>query len=141
MGIATQSLNHQLKTFFKTKFNNLLLFLTFFGNRRLSVESSFCSMISSNKSIKERLKKFVVKRNHFKYRRFNMDKEGASKGRSFGKICANILQRFISVFVRFLFKNVIYGEKGQSMPPIKNLLLLEPATVLAMKIRTKKVDS
>lgn len=99
-------------------------------------------MISSSKSIKERLKKFVVKRkNHFKYRRFNMDKEGASKGRSFGKICANILQRFISVFVRFLFKNVIYGEKGQSMPPIKNLLLLEPATVLAMKIRTKKVDS
>lgn len=61
------------------------------------------------------------------------------KKRSFGKIFANILQRFIVVIARFFFKNVVYSEKGQSMPPIKNLLLLEPATVLAMKIRTKKV--
>lgn len=65
--------------------------------------------------------------------------KGAPTKKSFGKIFANLLQRFLSVIMRFLFKNVIYSEKGQSMPPIKNLLLLEPATVLAMKIRTKKV--
>lgn len=93
-----------------------------------------------NKSIKERLEKFKsVRENHFKYKRFNMNKERPSKTRSFGKICANIMQRILSVLMRFIFKNILYGEKGSSMPPIKNLLLLEPATVLAMKIRTKKV--
>lgn len=55
------------------------------------------------------------------------------------KNIANLFQRFIVVLLRFIFKNIIYG-KGQSMPPIKNLLLLEPASVLAMKIRTKKVS-
>lgn len=68
-----------------------------------------------------------------------MDKDSVPKKRSFVKVFANILQRFIVVIARFLFKNVFFSEKGQSMPPIKNLLLLEPATVLAMKIRTKKV--
>lgn len=98
-------------------------------------------MIISNKTIKERLKNFARNRkNHFKYKRFNMTETGAvQKQRSFTKIIANLLQKFVVVFMRFLFKNVIYSEKGQSMPSIKNLLLLEPATVLAMKIRTKKV--
>lgn len=97
-------------------------------------------MVIGNQSIKNKLKNFVRNRkDHFKYRRINMEDETTPKKRSFGKIVANLLQRFLSVFIRFLFKNVIYGEKGQSMPPIKNLLLLEPATVLAMKIRTKKV--
>lgn len=96
-------------------------------------------MVIKNKTIKERLKNFARNRkNLFNYRRFDMD-SGAPKGRNLGKVIANLLQRFLSVFLRFLFKNVIYSEKGQSMPPIKNLLLLEPATVLAMKIRTKKV--
>jgi fatty acid amide hydrolase 2 len=35
----------------------------------------------------------------------------------------------------------VYGEKGDKVPPVKNLLLLDPATVLAMKIRTRKVTS
>jgi hypothetical protein len=98
-------------------------------------------MIKTNKKIKEGLKNFVRNRkNHFKYKNFDMGEENRSvKQRSFGKVVANLLQRFINVFARFIFKHVIYGEKGQSMPPIKNLLLLEPASVLAMKIRTKKV--
>lgn len=68
-----------------------------------------------------------------------MDKDASPKKRSLVKVLANILQRFIVVIARFFFRNVFYSERGQSMPPIKNLLLLEPATVLAMKIRTKKV--
>jgi hypothetical protein len=98
-------------------------------------------MIQSNKTIKEKLKKFVRNRkNQFKYKNFDMEGENKPvKKRSLGKVIANLLQRFINVFARFMFKNVIYGEKGQTMPPIKNLLLLEPASVLAMKIRTKKV--
>lgn len=98
-------------------------------------------MIKSNKKVKEKLKNFVRNsKNHFKYKKFDMENENrAMKPRTLGKVIANLFQRFLNVFVRFLFKNVIYGEKGQSMPPIKNLLLLEPATVLALKIRTKKV--
>lgn len=98
-------------------------------------------MIISKKTIKEKLKNFARNRkNHFNYKRFNMTEPGgALKKRSFKKMVANLLQKFIVLFMRFLFKNVIYNERGQSMPPIKNLLLLEPATVLAMKIRTKKV--
>lgn len=97
-------------------------------------------IISSNKKIKERLKNFVRNRkNQFKYQKLGMENEKAVKPRSFGKVVANLFQRIINVVMRFLFKNVIYSEHGQTMPPIKNLLLLEPASVLAMKIRTKKV--
>ena len=97
-------------------------------------------MIKSNKKIKEKLKNFVRnQKNHFKYKNLEMENDAPVKQRSFGKMVANLFQRLLSVFIRFLFKYAIYGEKGQSMPPIKNLLLLEPASVLAMKIRTKKV--
>ncbi|KAL7034055.1 hypothetical protein ACKWTF_007831 [Chironomus riparius] len=61
--------------------------------------------------------------------------------RPFFKTILNIVHRFVVLILRFIFKNIIYGEKGQSVPPIKNLLLLEPATTLAMKIRTKKITS
>src|SRR5690349_23761482 len=97
-------------------------------------------MIVSNKTVKERVKNYVKKRkDQFRYKKLAMDTDGAPKKRSLAKVFANILQRFIVLIARFLFKNVFYSEKGQSMPSIKNLLLLEPATVLAMKIRTKKV--
>lgn len=97
-------------------------------------------MIKDNKIIKEKLKIFVRNRkNHFKYKTLDMENQASVKQRSFGKIVANLFQRVLSVFIRFIFKYVIYGVKGQTMPPIKNLLLLEPASVLAMKIRTKKV--
>ncbi|KAG5681221.1 hypothetical protein PVAND_010675 [Polypedilum vanderplanki] len=53
----------------------------------------------------------------------------------------NSIHRFLTLVARFIFKYLIYGEKGKIVPPIKNLLLLEPASVLAMKIRTQKVTS
>ena len=68
-----------------------------------------------------------------------MEKAATVKQQSVVKVIANLFQRFLNVLVRFLFKYVIYGKKGQSMPPIRNLLLLESASSLAIKIRTRKV--
>lgn len=34
-----------------------------------------------------------------------------------------------------------YGEKGESMPPITDLLILDSASSLATKIRTRKVST
>lgn len=46
----------------------------------------------------------------------------------------------IEMGTRFLFK-WIYRSKGAAMPPIKNLVLLESATSIAKKIRTRKVSA
>ncbi|XP_065155525.1 fatty-acid amide hydrolase 2 isoform X1 [Atheta coriaria] len=46
----------------------------------------------------------------------------------------------IEMGTRFLFK-WIYRSKGAAMPPIKNLVLLESATSIAKKIRTRKLTS
>lgn len=95
----------------------------------------------NHSGVKQKLKNFLVShKSQIKYKKLDMDVQGPKK-RSFAKTVANLFQRCLEVFVRFLFKNVFYSDKGKSMPPIKNLLLLEPATVLAMKIRTKKVRS
>lgn len=91
--------------------------------------------------VKQKLKKILVShKSQIKYKKLDMDVPGPKK-RSFAKTVANLFQRCLEVFIRFLFKNVFYSDKGKSMPSIQNLLLLEPATVLAMKIRTKKVRS
>lgn len=48
----------------------------------------------------------------------------------------------IIVFIgRYIFKNFVYGEKGEKVPPIKNQLLLESAMSLAKKIRKREVTS
>lgn len=52
----------------------------------------------------------------------------------------SLLHRFICLCVRFILIK-IHGEHGPSMPPIDDLLLLESATSIAEKIRTKKVSS
>lgn len=62
------------------------------------------------------------------------------KQKPFFKTFADLLQRFICIVARFVFKKV-YGEKGEKVPIVENLLLLDPATVLAFKIRTRKVTS
>lgn len=49
-----------------------------------------------------------------------------------------LFHNFLQVIMRFLLK-LVYGGPGKKMPPIKNLLLLESASSLALKIRTKKV--
>lgn len=53
-------------------------------------------------------------------------------------IVLNLLHRFFCLCVRFILIK-IHGEHGPSMPPIDDLLLLESATSIAEKIRTKKV--
>lgn len=53
-------------------------------------------------------------------------------------VALNLFQRFLCLCVRFVVVKV-HGEHGQSMPPIDDLLLLESASSIAEKIRTKKV--
>lgn len=54
-------------------------------------------------------------------------------------VALNLFYRFFGLCVRFILVKV-HGEHGQSMPPIEDLLLLESATSIAEKIRTKKVS-
>lgn len=50
----------------------------------------------------------------------------------------NFLHRYLCIFLRLIMVK-LYDERGQSMTPIDDRLLLEPATVIAEKIRTKQV--
>lgn len=54
-------------------------------------------------------------------------------------VALNLIHRFFCLCVRFIMVKV-HGERGKSMPPIDDLLLLESATSIAEKIRTKKVN-
>lgn len=58
--------------------------------------------------------------------------------KKFKRTVVKILFNFVQVVCRFMLK-IVYGGPGQKMPPIKNLLLLDSASTLALKIRTKKV--
>ncbi|CAG9828033.1 unnamed protein product [Diabrotica balteata] len=51
-----------------------------------------------------------------------------------------VLGGILEMFLHWLF-SLVYGGKRKSMPPITDLLLLESATSLAFKIRTKKITS
>lgn len=59
--------------------------------------------------------------------------------RQYSRAFLRIVQGVIEVVVHWLF-GFAYGGPGQSMPPIKDLLLLESATAIALKIRTGKVS-
>lgn len=50
----------------------------------------------------------------------------------------NGLHHYLCLFVRFIMVK-LYGKRGQSMPPVNDRLLLESATSIAEKIRTKQV--
>ncbi|KAJ6628996.1 Fatty-acid amide hydrolase 2 [Pseudolycoriella hygida] len=53
----------------------------------------------------------------------------------------NLLHKYLCIFVSFVLDQ-IYGEKPrQSMPPINDITLNEPATTIAEKIRTKQITS
>lgn len=54
-------------------------------------------------------------------------------------VAMNFFHRFMMLCVRFVLTKY-YGEHGESMPAINDLILLESATALAEKIRTKKVS-
>jgi fatty acid amide hydrolase 2 len=54
-------------------------------------------------------------------------------------ICQRLLFRIVEVVSNVLFW-VVYHGSGEKMPPIQNLLLLDTATAIAHKIRTRKVS-
>lgn len=56
-------------------------------------------------------------------------------GRAIGAYIFGMLQ----LFFRQIFR-LIYGAKGESMPPITDAILLESATSLAKKIRSQEVS-
>lgn len=62
------------------------------------------------------------------------------KARSLVKTVINVVHKFLVLLVRWLSRTV-YGEHGKRMPPITNLILMESATSLAAKIRTRKLTS
>ncbi|EDW90795.1 fatty-acid amide hydrolase 2-A [Drosophila yakuba] len=62
--------------------------------------------------------------------------QSASVGQAIGGYIFAILQTCI----RFVFR-LIYGQKGESVPPITDAILLEPATSLARKIRSQELSS
>ncbi|XP_026290516.1 fatty-acid amide hydrolase 2-A [Frankliniella occidentalis] len=60
--------------------------------------------------------------------------------RRFKKVAARIFHRIVELAARLLFSIIYYGS-NEKVPPINNILLLESASSLAFKIRTKKVSS
>lgn len=60
--------------------------------------------------------------------------------RSFCAMALQFLYRILVLSVRFLMVR-IYGERGQSVPACNEPLLLESATSIAEKIRTKQVST
>ncbi|XP_065089727.1 fatty-acid amide hydrolase 2-B [Ochlerotatus camptorhynchus] len=62
------------------------------------------------------------------------------KRRTVVKTAINVGHKFLVLLVRWFLK-MIYGEHGQKMPPIRNLILMESASSLAQKIRTRKLTS
>lgn len=62
------------------------------------------------------------------------------KPRPLAKTIINVGHKFLALVVRW-FLRTIYGEHGKKMPPIRNLILMEPASSLAQKIRTRKLTS
>ncbi|ALC41851.1 CG8839 [Drosophila busckii] len=63
-------------------------------------------------------------------------KESVPLSRSIGAFIFGLLQTFFRIIFR-----LIYGTKGEHMPPITDPILLESATSLAKKIRNKELSS
>lgn len=62
------------------------------------------------------------------------------KPRPLTETVLNVAHKFLVLIFRW-FLRTVYGEHGQKVPPIRNLILMESATSLATKIRTKKLTS
>lgn len=60
--------------------------------------------------------------------------------RRYARATLRVAQGVIEVLVHWLF-GLVYGGPGRSMPPIKDLLLLDSASTVALKIRTGKVST
>lgn len=103
-------------------------------------------MIIENIRIKERVKNFIRNRKHqqFHYKRFDKKskkKMSDNKQKTVLLTIVHLIHRFLCIVARFIYQNIIYREPGNRVPPVKNLLLLDSATTLALKIRTRKVTS
>ncbi|XP_058465333.1 fatty-acid amide hydrolase 2-B-like [Malaya genurostris] len=62
------------------------------------------------------------------------------KPQSLMKTIVNVGHKFLVLLMRWFFRT-IYGEHGHKMQPIRNLILMESASSLALKIRTRKLTS
>lgn len=69
-----------------------------------------------------------------------MEKNNNKSFRLFAKQVVKVIFGVIEVIFHKLFE-LVYGKKGRCMPPISDLLLLESATSIAYKIRTRKVST
>lgn len=49
-----------------------------------------------------------------------------------------LIRSFLSIWIHLGFR-LIYGNQKNKLPPIKNQLLLQPATVIARRIRERQV--
>lgn len=99
-------------------------------------------MIIESSRIKERVKNFIRNRKHqLQYKRFDNKSKKMQDNKSIWTTIVSLIHRFICLVARFIFQNIIYREPGQKVPPVKNLLLLDTASTLALKIRTRKVTS
>lgn len=82
--------------------------------------------------------KLIIKPTLFKFKKRKMVEENSKY--KYIRAFSRILHSFVETIMRFLLR-LVYGGPGDKMPPIKNLLLLESASSLALKIRTKKITS
>ncbi|CAG9767330.1 unnamed protein product [Ceutorhynchus assimilis] len=62
------------------------------------------------------------------------------ESKSYSHRISKLIFAFVECFFQFLF-GLVYGGAKEAMPPIKDLLLLESASAIALKIRTKKITS
>ncbi|XP_076275159.1 fatty-acid amide hydrolase 2 [Rhynchophorus ferrugineus] len=60
--------------------------------------------------------------------------------REYARRITKVIFGLLEVFFHWLFA-IVYGRNKESMPPIKDILLLESATSIALKIRNKKISS
>ena len=76
----------------------------------------------------------------WRFQRFSLDcRDEMTDMKQFTKAVIRVVHGVVEVLFHFLFK-LVYGGPGEQMPPIKDLLLLESASSIARKIRTRKVS-
>uniref|UniRef100_A0A336K9U2 CSON004845 protein n=1 Tax=Culicoides sonorensis TaxID=179676 RepID=A0A336K9U2_CULSO len=106
--------------------------MTIKDNVKKTIKKVVQSVDSSSKYLRLRCNNNQIKT--------TMNNTKNKKSMGFVKGVINIVHRFLVLMFRMLIQ-FLYGEKGESMPPIKNLILLDSATTLAYKIRTRKLTS
>lgn len=65
--------------------------------------------------------------------------KGDKTWNDYGRRVTRVIFGFVECIFQLLF-GLVYGGRKECMPPIKDLLLLESASSIALKIRTRKVS-